>query len=232
VLAITKDAEGVSRLSGSAAGNEQHAEVISGLFRSSVIPQLLDRQHELPPKTKAILLVEGTTDHRFIELAKARLGLKRSLESIAILPCTGGDSLVVEAIVRRAEAVYPIWALLDSDADGRKARDMLRGRFKFPKPDLLEYATFLNGLQDAESEWMFPASLLQRFVDESGEDAVLKRKEQLGGEYRYDFLPRGKAELPDWLEKNALVEDLERWRPLLEALQARLTTATTVGTEP
>jgi hypothetical protein len=99
----------------------------------------------------------------------------------------------------------------------------MRSRFKFPKDDVLEYAKFL-GVADAESEWLFLPAFMQRFVDECGEEVVLKSKTKVAGEYRYDFTPPGKQMFPVWLASNAKAADFARWRPVLDALVAKLAT--------
>lgn len=95
-------------------------------------------------------------------------------------------------------------------------------RFGFHKNTIMEYRTFAGGQQDAESEWLFPSALMQQLVDDAGESLVLKSKAKHGGEYRYDFTPRGKQDFPIWLASKAKAKDFERWAPLIEELAFRL----------
>lgn len=214
--------DGISRVVDSALGNEHHAKVMSGLFVDSVIPDLLDRYSSVPVDSRLLLVVEGETDKRFIELAAAALGRTDEISELTIIACTGADSVAAQAVLLRAEASQEVMALFDSDADGRSARDLMCKRFGFAKQSVIEYRTYVGGHQDAESEWMFLPGLMQRFVDEIGEELILKSKSKLGGEYRYDFTPRGKGEFPDWLERHAKPKDYERWNKLIDELVSRL----------
>ncbi|MDF2506709.1 MAG: hypothetical protein K0Q52_568 [Microbacterium sp.] len=223
VVALEKGlSDGISRVVGSALGNGEHANVMSGLFVDTVVPELLDRYHSVPPDCALLLVVEGETDKQFIELAASALGRADELTSVTIVACKGAHSAVAQSILLRAEAKQQVITLLDSDEEGRSARDLLSGRFGFAKKSILEYRTFVGGHQDAESEWMFPAALMQRFVDDQGEELVLKSKMKLGGEYRYDFTPRGKQDFPGWLARNAKPKHYERWSGLLDDLSSRV----------
>lgn len=223
VVALNKGVnDGISRVAGSALGNAQHADVLSGLFVDTVVPELLDRYHSVPPECALLLVVEGETDKQFIELAADALGRSEELAPVAILACKGAHSAVAQAVLLRAETKRQVIALFDSDEEGRSARDLMSKRFGFDKQTILEYRTFVGGHQDAESEWMFPAALMQRFVDEAGEELVLKSKAKLGGEYRYDFTPRGKQDFPVWLSSNARPKEYERWTQLLDNLIGRV----------
>lgn len=221
VVALEKDPQGVSGIAGTALGDEAHAGVLSGLFVDSVVPELLDRYAAVPSDATAVLLVEGETDKEFLRLAAKHLKLETELESLFVIANKGVDSVVAQAVLLKAEASQDVWALFDSDEDGRRGRDLMRKRFGFPKGDVLEYGTFVQA-EGAESEWLFESPLMNRFVDDSGEDFVLKSKQKIAGEYRYDFTPPGKQLFPEWLNKQAKPSDFSRWQPVLEALIAKL----------
>lgn len=222
VVAIAKDGDGVSRIEATAAGSESQATAISGLFRDSTVPELLDRYAAIPASAEAILLVEGTTDADFLGTAARVFGRSSEMARVHILPAGGTDNLVAQAVLLRAEASQPVWCLLDSDENGRKARDLLTKRFGVPKGDVLEYAKFLGGLQDAESEWLFFPDFMQSFVEEQGEELVLKSKTKIHGEFRYDFTPTGKSLFPSWVDQNGSSKNMSRWDTVVEALVERL----------
>ncbi|MCP9274050.1 OLD family protein [Mycolicibacterium arenosum] len=225
-MAVKKDTDGFSHVADTAAGNENHAKAISGLFRDNVIPHLLDRYSTIPSSAGALLLVEGESDERFLELAMAGLGYDEKLRDLHVIHSTGVDSLVAQAVLLGVEASQPVWALFDSDENGRKGRDVLK-RFNFENDDILEYGKFVSGsyTQDAEAEWLFASSLMQRFVDDLGEEIVLKSKAFKFKDWRYDFTPIGKEHFPLWLEKHAKAKDYAGWTPVLEALSNKLSTA-------
>lgn len=222
VVAIAKDEEGASRIQGTASGSESQAATISGLFRDSTVPDLLDRYAAIPDSADAILLVEGSTDRDFLRTASRLLKRDAILNKLHVLPTRGTDNLVAQAVLLRAEASQPVWALVDSDENGRKARDLLTKRFGVPKTDVMEYGKFLGNAEDAESEWLFPATLMQRFVDVHGDELVLKSMNRRGGEFRFDFTPVGKDLFPGWLDDCATAEDMQRWAPVFETLASKL----------
>jgi 5S rRNA maturation endonuclease (ribonuclease M5) len=231
VVGLNKSLEdGISRLTGSALGNDNHAAVLSGLFVDAVLPEMLDRYHSVPTAAEILLVVEGETDKQFIELAARALKREADINGVEIVACTGAHSAVAQAVLLKAEARQELIALFDSDQEGRAARDLMRHRFKFDKKKLLEYSKYVNNLQDAESEWLFPAAMMQRFVDDHGEDLVLKSKMKLGGEYRYDFTPHGKQEFPVWLAVNGKADDFARWSALLDDLKKYLEQAQAAST--
>jgi putative ATP-dependent endonuclease of the OLD family len=221
VVLIAKRDDGVSRIEASAAGNEHQAPAITSLYRDSTIPDLLDRYAAIPDAAEAILLVEGSTDRDFLMTAARILESEDCMARIHVLPAGGTDSLMAQAVLLRAEARQPIWVLVDSDVNGRKARDRLV-KFGVDRRDILEYGKFLDGLQDAESEWLFPAELVQRFVDQQGEEKVLKSMQRVGGQFRYDFTPVGKELFPRWLRECATSDDMKNWRPVIDTLRRKL----------
>jgi phage pi2 protein 07 len=187
------------------------------------VPRLLDRYNTIPADSQGILWVEGTSDSAFIEIAAEKLGRKGTIKKVHVIPNTGTDSLVLQAVLLRAETDRPIWALLDSDENGRHARDLLAKRFKMNPKDVLEYGRLLGDAycQDAEAEWLFPAKTMENFVKKYGE-SVLKSKSRKFGDFRYDFTPEGKDAFPQWLRKNAKQSDLGGWRTVFDAIDERL----------
>lgn len=224
VVSISKRDDGVSHIEASASGSEHLSSAITALFRDSTIPDLLDRYAAIPSTADAILLVEGTTDRDFLATAACILGVEAPLARIHVLPTGGTEKLVAQAVLLHAEAKQPVWVLVDSDENGRHARDALTKRFGFARDDVLEYGKFLAGLPGAESEWLFPAELMQRFVDAQGEEKILKSKQKISGQFRYDFTPAGKEIFPSWLNEYATREDMHGWQPVLDALLKKLST--------
>jgi 5S rRNA maturation endonuclease (ribonuclease M5) len=222
VISISKNDGGVSRIEALAGGNEHLSSAITALFRDSTIPDLLDRSRKIPSTADAILLVEGTTDRDFLATAARVLGAEATMARIHVLATGGAQKLVAQAVLLNAEAKQPVWVLVDSDDSGRQARSLLTGRFNFARDNVLECRQFLNGLDDAESEWLFPAELMQRFVDALGEELVLKSKQKIHGQFRYDFTPAGKEAFPSWLNECATQADMQGWQPVLDALSRKL----------
>ena len=63
---------------------------------------------------------------------------------------------------------------------------------------------------------------MQRFVDQYGEDLVLKSKDKRGGEFRFDSTPAGKDLFCGWLDKQATATDMHRWRSVTQHLLNKL----------
>lgn len=224
VVAIEKSAEGISAISGTARGSEPHSPALSGLFRDLAVPRLLDRYNTIPAGSRGVLLVEGTTDGEFLAIAADKLGRGAALKDVHIIPNRGTDSLVLQAVLLRAETDQPIWVLLDSDENGRHAREMLIKRFSMKTKDVLEYGRLVgaNYCEDAEAEWLFPSTVMAKFVQEYGEHLVLKSKEKRFGAFRYDFTPEGKESFPEWIRKKGKKADLAGWGAVLDAIEERL----------
>ena len=104
VIAIAKSTEGVSAVAATALGSEPHAATVSGLFRDLVVPGLLDRYNVIPHDSRGILLVEGQTDKQLLNLASQNLGYETQLKGLHIVANTGVDSLVIQAVILKAEA--------------------------------------------------------------------------------------------------------------------------------
>lgn len=223
VVAIDKDDDGVSSIAASARGDEPHAEATSGLFGDATIPQMLDRYSTVPGHAAAILLVEGETDVACMRAA-ARVLRRDELDGLHVIPAGGTDPLAAQMVILRAESSQPVWALVDSDENGRKARDLLTKRFDVHKSQVLEYGKILGNSLDVECEWFFPPDFMQAFVDTHGEDVVLKSKQRHAGEFRYDFTPTGKELFVGWVEDRATADVMDRWHMVFDALASQLST--------
>jgi hypothetical protein len=108
---------------------------LGGLFRNRLLAEVLDRSLHVPAEAELIVVVEGWTDRRFIEIALERSGRGDLLKRLAIveaglsLPAeqAGGSALAVaQALITRATSTLPVVALLDNDEPGRKAAHDLR----------------------------------------------------------------------------------------------------------
>lgn len=223
VVSVKKSLDGRSSHGDVARGNEDHFEVISGLFADSSIPKLLDRSRKISHNAEYVLLVEGSTDQAFLEISARKLGRQPMLDRVQVIPAGGTQQLVAQAIILDAEIDIPVRALLDSDENGREAKRHLISRFGFNKADIIEYGKYNPGTEDAEAEWMFDSSLLQKFVTECGEDIVLKQKSLRFKAWRFDFTPTGKGEFPNWLKLNSRASDFRKWKMVLDDLERWLT---------
>lgn len=158
LVSLAKDAQGRTRIVGQARGPETHFSLLGGLFRDAALPDILSRSAALPTGTRAVLLVEGTTDEEFLRLAAERAKRPELLAGLHIIPAGGVDRLVVEAALTKAQTPLPVLALFDNDDVGRAGRDNLKKRFHFHgTKEVMTYGEVLTGNVDGvEAEDVFP----------------------------------------------------------------------------
>src|SRR6056297_2525515 len=73
VVALARDASGRTGLVGDANGDETQARLLGGLLRDPGLAAVLDRIGQIPPGTRAVLIVEGGTDAAYLRFVAARL---------------------------------------------------------------------------------------------------------------------------------------------------------------
>lgn len=224
VIALGKDSDGRTLISGQAAGNEPHASLLGGLFRDAALPDILDRSSKIPTSAKGIVIVEGITDEEFIRIAAAKHRRPDLVDDLAISPAGGAEKAAVQAVLMRAQTKQPILVVLDGDISGREAYKLLHGRFSFGKKELLSIQEIVgNNPADAEAEDLFPQKLMQEFVEEKGEERVVKQKTaRPGGGWRYDFNQTGKESIVEFVQRSASPDDLNLWLKLLQTVRERL----------
>jgi 5S rRNA maturation endonuclease (ribonuclease M5) len=223
VVALARDAAGRTQVAGHARGDEPQARVLGGLLRDHGLATVLDRLGQLPPGTRAALIVEGGTDEAYLRQAADTLGRAELLEDVVVLPGGGAMGAASAAIVLRAESAVPLLVLLDHDDAGRRARDTLVSRFDFVRGDeVLTYAdVFDGGPLGVEAETLFDLELLRRFVAERGR-AASHGERRIHGLDHVRLTSSGKSAFVGWLRTNVAPAHLERWAALLDLLAERL----------
>ena len=223
VVALARDASGRTGLVGEAAGDETQARLLGGLLRDPGLAAVLDRIGQIPPGTRAVLIVEGGTDAAYLRLAAARLDRGAVLDDVVISPSGGAMGAALSAIVLRAELDIPLLVLLDHDEAGRRGRDTLVRRFSFHRgTEVVTYADVVDGTPPGvEAETLFDPRLIRRFVKERGASASHGERD-LDGLVHVDLTSAGKAAFVGWLDEHATVDQLGRWGDLLDLLEARL----------
>ncbi|HZU17866.1 MAG TPA: DUF4268 domain-containing protein [Candidatus Dormibacteraeota bacterium] len=225
VIALTKGTEGRTRIAGSARGEEPHAGLLGGLFRSTVLADILDGPGRVPARARGILVVEGVTDEGFIEQAASRLGRPDLIDDLFISPAGGTERVILQATMMKLQAQRPIVVLLDADENGMAARRLLKEKLGFDdRRELLTYADIVGQIgSGTEAEDLFPWTLIDRFVQEKGEGLVMKSKtRRADGGWRYDLNGAGKEEIVDFISQRAKPADFEQWRRLIETVRHRM----------
>lgn len=230
VIALAKDSEGRTFVSGQARGNEPHASLLGGLFRDAALPDILDRAAGVPGSARGIVIVEGLTDEQFIRTAAARCRRPDLVRDLYISAAGGAGKAVVQAVLMQKQTAKPLLVLLDDDQPGKDAYKLLAGKFGFnTRKDLLSYREVIGDPNlGAEAEDLFPPKLMDTFVKEKGEDLVIKAKAKMkGGTWRYDLSAAGKESIGDFVEANGQPEDFAHWMKLIGMIRERLGLGTT-----
>ncbi len=225
VIALAKDPAGRTFVSGQAMGDESHASLLGGLFRDAALPDILERSGRLPASARGIVIVEGITDEQFIRTAVAKCRRPDLIRDLYITPGGSAEKAAVQAVLMKAETAKPVLVLLDDDQPGKEAHRMLRERFKFhPRKELLSIGEVVGDRNmGAEAEDLFPSELIAAFVQEKGEEKVIKSKvARPGGGWRYDLNPTGKDSIVEFLEAHARPEHFQLWLTLLGMVRERL----------
>jgi 5S rRNA maturation endonuclease (ribonuclease M5)/energy-coupling factor transporter ATP-binding protein EcfA2 len=223
VISLTKDAEGRTIVVGEASGAEPHASLLGGLFRDTALPDLLERAARIPPDAGGVLVVEGETDEHYLRLAASAARRLDLLDGLHIQPARGAESAIVQAVLTKLQTDRPVLALFDADDSGLEAAKTLKGRLKSAGVKVLTYDAAPTAPPRAEAEDLFPAALLQRFVEQEGEDAVLHSKQRRkDGSWHYDLRPDSKPLFVKFLERDLRPEDAKRWIDLLILIRDRL----------
>ena len=181
----------------------------------------------LPADAKGVLIVEGNTDEQYLRIACDAAGQSGLLEGVHVVACNGVNGVVQQTVLFKAQfgGLLPIVALLDKDANGKAARESLITRFGMPKSHVITYGELFAGNPDEiEAEDLFPSKLLQRFIEQFGEDNVLSEKKmhpQLK-KWHYGFNATGKDVVAQYLSENIEPADASLFVNLAELIRTRL----------
>lgn len=229
VVALARDGQGLTRVDAVAAGDQPQAALLGGLLRDERFAGVLDRAGRVPDGTRAILIVEGTTDEAYLRHA-AEVAGGAALEGVQIWPAGGAMGVALTAIVLRAEVATPVIALLDHDEAGRRARDTLVSRFGFSRSlHVLTYADVFDGVpQGVEAETLFDLEFMRAFV--RAHPASVTSGERLEhGITTVTVTATGKAAFVDWMRERLDPERAGRWPALIDLIDARVAQLAAAG---
>ena len=238
VFAVDKDDKGRTIMVDTAAGDAPQAGVLGGLFRDRLIVEVLDRSSRLPETTRMIVVVEGSTDRLYAEMALAAGGRRDLLSDVAFIEAgfgqtsdhAGGASLaVMQSLVSRAMTSVPVVVLLDNDDDGIKAEAMLlhigskTGEWKINKT-VFNYRCMFNGSNKTfpyEAEDLWPDHLFESFVavDEGERLKTKTQRPKPESGWHFDLIPKAKGAFVEHLDRRVVASDCERWVSLYERMR-------------
>lgn len=223
VVALARDTEGRTRVTGQARGDRPQAQLLGGILPDPGVAAVLDRIAELGTDTRTALVVEGGTDAAYLDVLARRLGRTEVLAQTAVLPAGGAMAAALDAILLRAETHIPVFVLLDHDDAGRRARDTLVSRFDFVRQvSVVTYADVIEGgPHGVEAETLFDQELLRRFVARHGPSATTGER-VIDGVTTVELTSAGKAAFVSWLAEEPDLGDCTLWEQLFDVLAARL----------
>lgn len=224
VVAVARDPSGRTRVVGEARGDEPQAPLLGGLFRDGGIAAVLDRTMRIPSDVVGVVVVEGGTDEAYLGIAAQALGRAEDVARLAVEPAGGALPAALQAVVLRAETDLPVLVLLDNDDAGRRAKQTLVSRFGFT--NRTEVTTYAEVVPDhplgTEAEDLFDWRLVERFVEEMGDEAIRGKRVLRADEWHFDLSLAAKSAFVGWVREHAGPEHCARWGALLELLAERI----------
>lgn len=222
VMSLEKDPVGRTRLVAEGMGSDASADLLNPLFGDLTSAAIFGRATEFDPSTRLIVVVEGGTDQRYLETAATTCARPELLADVIIEPVDGTTNLLARFSQLLVVAPCPVVALLDNDAEGRRAQKLLIDGLKVQVGDaLVHYGCVMDGVFDWEAEDLFPPVLVEEWLGQVGEDTVTTgRTKRPDDEWHYDVATTAKWRLAEWLTTNAQPDAFEKWITLLEELNA------------
>lgn len=231
VFLVRKDEQGRSTVARDLAGAAR-----TDLFGSEILSTLLAKAEEVPDRARLILVVEGQTDARYLELAAQKLGIaiddihlvywsKAASEKLRGASFTAFQAVTLASRHAPARAVA---ALFDTDDDGKAGYGLLAERFswKKKKPEeglfVFHYEQWVPGYNvPVEAEDIFANETLKAFLAEPGHEDFCTgtKKREKSGHWHYDLSTPGKIAFVKWLEEKGTAGTFEPWREILAVLK-------------
>lgn len=227
IFCLAKDKKGRTRLADAAPGDAEHARLLGSLLRESSLAELLARSTSLPAGAEAVVVLEGMGDVFCLRMAARVVGRPDLLDGLHLVATEGTQKLVVEAVVARAATDKPVYVVLDNDAEGKAALELLCGsKLGFQKKaHVTTYAELFPAEQrdfPYEAEDLFEPSLIEAFVATHGDDVIDGSHRRPDEAWHYDLNQVAKAQLEPFLERELRPQHVERWIELLLTLRRRL----------
>lgn len=169
---------GTMRL-GSVGGDADRAQLLGSLYRDSGFSNIIERSLTIPDGTSLVVVTEGYTDGRFLEMACRAAGREDVLEGMYFVPAGGASKVVPQAILARAAGRHPVVALLDHDEHGRSAADSLKAFGWRPKFDLVSLNSWKHSCgkeHDVEIEDVLAPEVVAESIKLLGEDLAVDSK--------------------------------------------------------
>lgn len=176
VTELRKNGEGFTECARAARGDDSRAELLGSLFRDPALSAVIDRSLCIPTTAVAIVITEGYTDDLFLRLVLEANGHAELLDGFVFVPAGKAEKVVLQAIAARAASSAPVIALLDSDDQGRAARDKLKAFQWSTTRDIVmlgEWPGACASHPDVEIEDLLPLSAVEKLIAKIGEGKAI-----------------------------------------------------------
>ena len=230
VTGLRKEGIGKTVVTASQAGDESTTDLVGGLFRDAGTASLIDRALSVPIDARAVVIFEGTSDLAYARTAVAVCSRAELLDGIHLVPAGGALKTVLQTVMLADATSLPVLTVLDSDENGRDARDKLK-RFregavtkvssKWLAPEMLAAAN-KNCQHPVEAEDLWPQALFERFLKFTGEAGNMDSRVACGNNWHIGLTWQGKDAFVAWLPENVRPAECARWIDLLETVAKRV----------
>jgi len=223
VFTVSKNAKGRTIIESDSSRQNTIRRANKLLTGTEAVPTALDIIDSIPPETEAIIIVEGLTDKTFLQKAAERYSESDLVGSLHIVPSEGATSAAKNAVVLNEifEGEKEVHVLLDDDDLGNVGYKLLTDRLNFQgKNDVSKYSRWRPKKgRDVEAEDLFPDQLIEKFIDEKGEDVIEGYGERHDGTKHYEICSSAKGTFAQWIEENAKKPDCELWIQVLKDIR-------------
>lgn len=185
VTELRKGADGVTRKSGSVAGDQDRADLLGGLYRDAGLARVLERSLQIPPTARIIVVTEGYTDGLFLQLVCQAAGRGELLDGVHFIPAGSATKVVPQVLLTEAATELPVLALLDADPVGQGAVDKLKSFDRSRSVISLRSWPEACNSHDIEIEDLLPVSSVTTLIESLGRDAALDGTERCKKKWHY-----------------------------------------------
>lgn len=185
VTELRKGADGVTRKSGSVAGNQDRADLLGGLYRDAGLARVLERSLQIPSMARVVVVTEGYTDGLFVRLCCEAAGCGELLDGVHFIPAGSATKVVPQVLLTEAATEIPVLALLDADPMGQGAFDKLKSFDRARSVISLRSWPGACNSHDIEIENLLPVSSVTTLIERLGQDAALDGMERCKKSWHY-----------------------------------------------
>lgn len=187
IIELSKDRDGTTRRARTAVGTEQRAQLLSSLYRDSGVAEAVEQTQKIPGNAEVVVITEGYTDGLFLEFVCDAIGRPELLDGMWFVSAGGASKVPVQALTAASSTGKPVIALLDHDAHGRAAQDLLKKLNWSPKTSILSLRNWPDACtnHDIEIEDLLPVDAVDAVVTSLGEDVSFDGMQRCGAHRRH-----------------------------------------------